>query len=223
MGIFTQSAEKKRAKEIQQEAKELTKELVGRGLDKRTVKKYMDVLEGLVLTAALEREAYIESKKRMASAQGIIDALLADILEMEPEKVRNELARLAVKMIDIFHECTIRKDDLDFASTYGYINRATKEYVASGRLMLQSELENLLHMVSEVDEWEEPDFCAFAFFCKYGKREELADVENSQRNDMMLEYYKEQFWDAFEKELMSVGMTGRLEKWIEEKVKKEIR
>ena len=219
MGIFTQSTEKKRVKEIQQEAKELTKELVSRGMDKRAVKNYMDVLEGLVLAAALQREAYIESKKRMASVQIIIEALLVDIMEMEPEKVRRELARLTVKMTDIFHECTIRKDDLDFSSTYDYINRATKEYEGTQRLMLQSELENLLHMVSEVEEWEEPDFCALALFCQYGPREDLADIENSQRNEMLLRYYKGQFWDDFEKELVAVKMTERVENWIEEQVK----
>lgn len=222
MGIFTQSAEKKREKEIQQEAKELTKELVSRGMDKRTAKHYMEVLEGLILAAVLQRDAYIESKKRMATAQIVIEALLVDITERESAKVRGELARLAVNLTDIFHECTIRKDDLDFASTYAYINRAAREYEGSQHLMLQSELENLLHMVAEVDEWEEPDFCALALFCKYGPREELADIENSQRNDMLLRYYEGQFWDDFEKELATVMMTERVKNWIDEKVKKEI-
>ena len=223
MGIFTQSAEKKREKEIQHEAKELTKELVCRGMDKRTAKHYMEVLEGLILAAVLQRDAYIESKKRMATAQIVIEALLVDITERESAKVRGELARLAVNLTDIFHECTIRKDDLDFASTYAYINRAAREYEGSQRLMLQSELENLLHMVAEVDEWEEPDFCALALFCKYGPREELADIENSQRNDILLEYYKEQFWNAFKNELETVRMTEQVEQWIAEKIKKEIR
>ena len=223
MGIFTQSAEKKRAKEIQQEAKELSKELVSRGMDKRTAKKYMEILEDLVFTAVLQRDAYIESKKRMATGRSVIEELLADITTKEPAKMRSELEKLAVNLTDIFHECTIRKDDLDFASTYDYIKRAAKEYESSQRIMLQSELENLLHMVVEVEEWEEPDFCALALFCKNGPREDLADIENSQRNEMLLNYYEEQFWEAFERELAMVNMTERVEKWIEEKIKKEIR
>jgi len=87
---------------------------------------------------------------------------------------------------------------------------------------LQSELENLLYIVGEIEEWEEPDFCALALFCKYGHREDLADIENSQRNEMLLRYYKGQFWDDFEKELAAVKMTERVEKWIEEKVKQEV-
>ncbi|MBR3769915.1 MAG: hypothetical protein IKL06_05225 [Lachnospiraceae bacterium] len=222
MGIFGQSAEKKREKEIQQEAKGLTKELVAGGMDKRTAKNYMEVVESLLLEAVIQRDTYIESKKRMEEGQRIIEIILEDISEREPAKVRGELAKLAVNLTDIFHECTIRKDDLDFASTYGYINRAAVNYDGTERLMLQSELENLLHMVSEIDEWEEPDFCALALFCKYGPREDLADIENSQRNEMLLKYYRGQFWDDFEKELAAVKMTERVEKWIEGKVKQEV-
>ena len=223
MGIFGQSAEKKREKVIQQELKELAKELTSSGMDKRAVKNYMEVLENLVLEALLQRDSYIESKRRMEAGQGIIELILEDITEREPAKVRGDLARLAMNLTDIFHECTIRKDDLDFASTYGYINRAATNYDGTERLMLQSELENLLHMVSEIEEWEEPNFCALALFCKYGPREDLADIENSKRNEMLLKYYKGQFWDDFEKELAAVKMAERVEKWIEDKVKQEVR
>lgn len=222
MGIFGQSAEKKREKEIRQEAKELSKELINAGLDKRAVKNYLDVLQELMIAACLQRDAYVTSKKRMSAGLVIIEELLNDISGKEPAKVRGELARLAIDLTDIFHECTIRKDDLDFASTYTYINRATKEYDGTNRLMLQSELENMEHMIGEIVEWDEPDFCALALFCKYGNRDDLADIENGQRNEMLLRYYKGQFWDDFEKELAVAGMVARVHNWIEEKVKQEV-
>jgi len=222
MGLFGQSAEKKREKEIRQEAKELSKELINAGLDKRAVKNYLDVLQELMIAACLQRDAYVTSKKRMSAGLVIIEELLNDIAGKEPAKVRGELARLAIDLTDIFHECTIRKDDLDFASTYTYINRATKEYDGTNRLMLQSELENMEHMIGEIVEWEEPDFCALALFCKYGNRDDLADIENGQRNEMLLRYYKGQFWDDFEKELAVAGMVERVHNWIEEKVKQEV-
>ena len=222
MGIFGQSAEKKREREIRQEIKELARELINAGMDKRAVKNYLDVLQELVLAACLQRDAYVTSKKRMSAGLLIIEELLADIAAKEPAKVRGELARLAIDLTDIFHECTIRKDDLDFASTYTYINRATKEYDGSNRLMLQSELENMEHMIGEIVEWEEPDFCALALFCKYGNRDDLADIENGQRNGMLLRYYKGQFWDDFEKELAVIGKVERVQNWIEEKVKQEV-
>ncbi len=222
MGIFGQNAEKKREKEIRQEAKELIKELINAGMDKRAAKNYLEVLQELVLAACVQRDAYVVSKKRMSAGLVIIEELLTDIAAKEPAKVRGELARLAVDLTDIFHECTIRKDDMDFASTYTYINRATKEYEGADRLMLQSELENMEHMIGEIVEWEEPDFCALALFCKYGNRDDLADIENGQRNEMLLRYYRGQFWDDFEKELAAIGMIERVQNWIEEKVKQEV-
>lgn len=219
MGIFGRSAEKKRAKAIHQEAKELMKELVNAGMDKRTVKNRLEVLEELAAAACTQRENYIESKKRMASGQMIMENLLDEIAGKEPGKVREQLTKLAGELSDVFHECTIRKDDKDFVTTYTYISRAAKEYEGTDRLMLQSELENLLHLVKEVIEWDEPDFCALAFFCKYGNRAELPDIENCQRNEMLMQYYCEQYWDKFEKELTAAGMEKRVKEWIEEKVK----
>lgn len=222
MGIFGQNAEKKREKEIRQEAKELTKELINAGMDKRAAKNYLEILQELVIAACAQRDAYVVSKKRMSAGLTIIEDLLKDITEKEPAKVRGELARLAIDLTDIFHECTIRKDDMDFSSTYTYVNRAAKEYEGTDRLMLQSELENLEHMIGEIVEWEEPDFCALALFCKYGNRDDLADIENGQRNEMLLRYYRGQFWDDFEKELVPIGMIERVQNWIEEKVKQEV-
>jgi len=222
MGIFDQSAEKKREKEIRQDAKELAKELINAGMNKRTLKNYLDVLQELIITACQQRDAYVTSKKRMAAGLVIIEELLSDIVGKDPAQVRGELARLAIDLTDIFHECTIRKDDLDFASTYTYINRATKEYDGTNRIMLQSELENMEHMIGEIVEWEEPDFCALALFCKYGNRDDLADIENGQRNEMLLRYYRGQFWDDFEKELATIGKAERVQNWIEEKVKQEV-
>lgn len=222
MGIFGQNAEKKREKEIRQDAKELTKELINAGMDKRAAKNYLEVLQELLLAACVQRDTYVISKKRMSAGLVIIEDLLTDIAVKEPAKVRGELARLAIDLTDIFHECTIRKDDMDFSSTYAYINKATKEYDGTERLMLQSELENMEHMIGEIVEWEEPDFCALALFCKYGNRDDLADIENSQRNEMLLRYYRGQFWDDFEKELAAIGMVERVQNWIEEKVKQEV-
>lgn len=221
MGIFGQSVEKRREKEIRQEAKELVKELIYAGMDKHTAKNYMLVLENMLIAACAQRDVYIESKRKMASGQVIMEELLADIVQMEPQAVREKLAKLADELMDIYHECTIRMDDMDFISTHTYINRAAKTYDGTERIMLQSELENLLHMVSEIIEWEEPDFCALALFCKYGNRMDLADIENGQRNEMLMRYYRGQYWDDFERELVTIGMEERVKNWIDEKVKQE--
>lgn len=247
MGLFGQSAEKKREKEIRQGAKELTKSLISAGMEKRTAKNAMELLQEVVLTACIQREGYCVSKRKMVSGLVFIRELLHDmqtessvkpesvtqqeksmsqegIVQIEEaEKIQGQLARLVTEFADVYHECTIRKDDMDFADTYAYINRMAQEYNAADRLMLQSELENLEHMICEIAEWEEPDFCALAYFCKFGNRNELADIENSQRNDMLLQYYHEQYWDNFEKELAAVDRTESVQTWVEAQLAKKDR
>lgn len=226
MGLFGQSAEKKREKEIRQGAKELTKSLISAGMEKHTAKNEMTLLQEVVIMACAQHDGYYVSKEKMTSGLVLIRELLHDmrtediVQTVNVEKIRSRLANLAAELTDIYHECTIRKDDMDFADTYAYINRMAQEYGVADRLMLQSELENLEHMICEIAEWEEPDFCALAYFCKFGNRSDLADIENNQRNDMLLQYYHEQYWDNFEKELTAVGRTESVRTWIEAQLAK---
>ena len=182
MGLFNQSIEKKREKEIRREAKEISKELAAFGMDKKATKEYLEVFQELLIDACLQKDCYVCSKQQMAECRLLIDTLLPDIAKKEANEVCSQLKQLVVLLQGIYHECTIRRDDLDFASTYAYIKKTAQEYDGSDRLMLQSELENLLHVVEETLEWEAPDFCALACFCKYGNRSDLAEIENHQRN-----------------------------------------
>ena len=211
MGLFNQSTEKKREKEIRREAKEISKELAAFGMDKKATKEYLEVFQELLIDACLQKDCYVCSKQQMAECRLLIDTLLPDIAKKEANEVCSQLKQLVVLLQGIYHECTIRRDDLDFASTYAYIKK-------TARLMLQSELENLLHVVEETLEWEAPDFCALACFCKYGNRSDLAEIENHQRNEMIMRFYREQFWDGFERELEDCGVKERVTDWIKEKL-----
>lgn len=220
MGLFGQSAEKKREKEIRQGAKELTKSLISSGMEKRTAKNAMELLQEVVIMACVQHEGYCVSKRKMAAGLVLIREMLGEMQTKDAAQIKKCMEELAAEFTDVFHECTIRKDDMDFADTYTYINRAAKEYESADRLMLQSELENMEHMICEIIEWEEPDFCALAYFCKFGNRSDLADIENSQRNDMLLQYYHEQYWDDFETALTTVGRTESVQTWIEAQLAK---
>ena len=218
MGLFNQSIEKKREKEIRREAKEISKELAAFGMDKKATKEYLEVFQELLIDACLQKDCYVCSKQQMAECRLLIDTLLPDIAKKEANEVCSQLKQLVVLLQGIYHECTIRRDDLDFASTYAYIKKTAQEYDGSDRLMLQSELENLLHVVEETLEWEAPDFCALACLCKYGNRSDLAEIENHQRNEMIMRFYREQFWDGFERELEDCGVKERVTDWIKEKL-----
>ena len=91
-------------------------------------------------------------------------------------------------------------------------------YNNSQCLMLQSELENLLHLLGEVRDWDEPDFCALVYFQRYGDRNELGELANCLRNEMLIRFYREKYWESFEQELKAIGMEKVVEAWIKEKV-----
>ena len=65
MGLFNQSTEKKREKEIRREAKEISKELAALGMDKRVAKEYLEVFQELLIDACLQKDCYVYSKQRI--------------------------------------------------------------------------------------------------------------------------------------------------------------
>lgn len=219
MGLFSQNMEKKRAKEIKHDIKELSKTLVHAGMDYAKVKAYLDVLFKVMLEACIQQEKYVQSKRNMKEMEILLLEMLSEFDRAYREKVCEQLKQMLNLFDDVYHECTIRQDDGDFASTCAYIKKTALQYEESNQLMLQSELENLLHVVEETIEWEAPNFMALAYFCIYGNRDDLADIENKQRNEMIMRFYKEQFWNEFSEELHGCGEEPQLISWIEEKLK----
>ena len=218
MWIFKQSAEKKRENVIRQEAKDLMKQLVEAGMNRQTAKKGMEELSALVTVAYQQNKVYAKSKTQIAFSMMLIEKLMEEMRKKDAENIRERLKKLSNVLAEVFHECTIRRDDTDFTDTCTYIKNMSTVYDSAQSLIMQSELENLLHLLSEVKEWEEPDFCALAFFLKYGERRELGELANCLRNEMLLRFYRERYWDAFERELTAIGMEKAVEAWIKEKV-----
>lgn len=220
MGLFSQSLDKKREKEIRRDIKELSKELVAAGMDKKAVREYLDVFQELLTDACRQKNAYLQSRQKMSECRQLICELLSDFPKNTEAEVRRQLAVLEALLAGICHDCTIREDDMDFTATCSYVRKMVQNYEKDSRLMLQSELENLLHVIEEVLEWEEPDFCALACFCRYGSRSDLAELENHQRNEMIVKFYREQFWNGFERELEACGKEAHMTGWIKEKLQK---
>lgn len=130
------------------------------------------------------------------------------------KEIKERLKKLVSVLGEVFHECTIREDDIDFKLTCDYFNNVAKAYKVSGRLMLQSELENLHYLLADILQWEAPDFLALAYFCKFGDKSKLGEFSNNQRNEMLLKYYNEKYWNEFERKLLEVGMKETVERWI---------
>ena len=218
MGIFRQSVEKKREKLIQKEAKAFVKKLTLAGMDRKTAKNRMEMLSSLVTEGYYQNKVYAKSKVQIGFAMMLIEKLMEEMHKKDVQTIRERLKKLSSVLGEVFHECTIREDDMDFSVTCTYIKSMAEIYDDVQCVIVQSELENLLHLFTEVKEWEEPDFCALAFFLKYGKKSELGELANCLRNERIIHYYREQYWDNFEGELSAVGMKEEIELWIKEKV-----
>ncbi len=221
MWIFGQSIEKKQERAIRKEAKVLMKQLIEAGMNRQEAKTEMEKLLFLVMEACRQSKAYEKSKNQILFAQMLIEKLVEEVLSINAEnevnsreEVREKLKKLTSVLAKVFHECTIREDDTDFKMTCDYFNNVAENYDDSQRFMLQSELENLHYLLSEILQWEAPDFCALAYFCKFSDKSELGEVSNEQRNKMLLKYYKEEYWNEFERRLLAIGMKETVEVWI---------
>ena len=218
MWIFGQSIEKKREKVIRQEEKDFVKQCVAAGMNRQTARNGMEMLSSLVIEGYQQNKIYAKSKTQIGFAMMLIEKLMEEMQKKDEVNVQERLKKLTSVLAEVFHECTIRKEDADFADTCAYIKSMSAAYNNSQCLMLQSELENLLHLLGEVRDWDEPDFCALAFFLKYGERSELGELANCLRNEMLIRFYRERYWDAFEQELTAIGMEKAVEVWAKEKV-----
>ena len=210
MGLFDFSEEKKRAKEIRKEGKVLRKELLSAGLEKKMLDVFLEEFLVCLEAACIERDKYKNARGHMKSCMDIIDEILSQMREMSVDTCKAKLSELLSDLPLVFHPCLIRTDDIDFATTLSFMKNKIPVYCAEDRLMMQSELENLKAVFSDAVEWNAPEFLSLAYFLRHGKSELLSDMENSQRNNYMENYYKEQFWDQNVEWIEKAGMLEKV-------------
>lgn len=213
MGLFDVSEEKKRAKEIKKEGKILRKWILLSGLDKKQVDSFMDEFLLCVEQGINHQENYRSAKAHMQACLSDIDEILPEMRELSLEICKAHLYKILDHLPYVYHECLIRRDDLDFESTLNYMKERVPLYKSEDRLMMQSELENLKAVFDDTMLWSAPDFMALAYFLRHKEREELADLENSQRNHYIESIYKEEFWSENARLLEQARVLEEVEKF----------
>lgn len=208
--FFDRSGNSKRRRELKSELKELQKALVAAGCDKaEAAGRCRELGEALELGGEL-RDSYVAARGHLSQARERIPRLLDCMGQSPVDEVEKSLQSLMTDLEQVYHDCSIREDDGDFASTVRSLKKLTEQYAgsvaqaktAAGRvfpaIMLRSELENLKAVLDDAAAWSAPDFLALAYFFGHEDRALLRDMENEQRNGYVYEYWTERFGQPFE-------------------------
>jgi len=221
MGLFDVSEEKKRAKEIKKEGKTLRKWVLLSGLEKKQVDAFMDEFLACVELGICQQDNYRAAKAHMKACLSVIDKILPEMRELPVEACKAQLQSILNDLPVVYHECLIRKEDLDFESTLNYMKKKVPIYTSEDRLMMQSELENLKAVFDDTILWDAPDFVALAYFLRHKESAQLSDLENSQRNSYIERVYKEEFWNGNAKLLEQARVLEEVEKFTVDMLARE--
>ena len=122
--------------------------------------------------------------------------------ESPMQEVKDSLNELICDLDLVYHDCSIREDDLDFQSTIVCLKDLVMKFGegsdAMASIMLRSELENIKAVLDDISVWSAPDFYALAYFYLHEDSIKLRDMENEMRNRYVADYYQTNFTEHFE-------------------------
>lgn len=215
---------RRKSKDLKNELKQLKKDMISAGCEKAAVTNYIKEFgEALELGNSLQTE-YEAAGEHLRQARESIRKLLDCMGESPASEVQESLLALVKDLDQVYHDCSIREDDLDFKSTISSLKQMVtakppQEYSADGggmsAIMLRSELENIQSVLDDTAGWNAPDFLALAYFCLHEDKDALKEMENEQRNRYVLTYLKEHFMDTFLRECGKAGMGVKAKKLVQ--------
>ena len=117
-----------------------------------------------------------EQTKRVQEDAQLMEHMLTTAQSVDGKEFGRLLKDLRQMQNSFDHEFLVSKEDQEFHSTYDTILRlGTKALNAPDqKLLLQSEIENLLALLKENLEKEEPEITALTFYYQFGSDQELA-------------------------------------------------
>ncbi len=226
MGFAERAAARRKSKDLKNELKELQKQiLAGAGGDKAKLAADMKELGAAIELGAQLAEDYARARAHLGEAQASIVRLLDCMAETPAAEVQRSLHTLMGELEQIYHDCAIREDDLDFRSTFASLKRLSANYgeqtPGMERVMLRSELENVKAVLDDTVGWEAPDFLALGYYCTREGRDTLRDMENEQRNQFVLRYWKEHLLDALMEQCSRSGALERMQELLQKYIPTE--
>ena len=216
MSFGEKSVSRKKSKELKKELKQLKKELLSAGGEKSSVSTSVkEFWEAIELGDSLQTE-YEKSRTYLRIARESIPRLLDCMGESPEPEVLESLNTLVERLDKVYHDCSIREDDLDFQSTMKSLKQMIVEKGSgadsSGMsgIMLRSELENIKAVLDDAAGWMAPDFLALAYYFLHEEKDALREMENEKRNSFVFAYFREHFMDDFEQECEKAGLLQKI-------------
>ncbi len=201
--------QRQKKKELREEIRQMRKQLLAAGCDKGNVNELLKEFEAALELGERLKTDYEDSRHHLEQAMKLIERLLTYMGEASAEEIKKELQELVQELELVYHDCSIRRDDADFASTLQCLKGAAAEFGSDtarvSAIMLRSELENIQAVLREAGEWSAPDFFALGYYVLHEDRTALGEMENGQRNDCVADYLKEHFSERFAAELRRAG------------------
>lgn len=221
MGFRERVAARKRSKDLKNELKELQKHILATiGGDKAQLSNDLKEFHASMELGAALYADYAEAKEHLKQAQMLLAKLLERMGVSSAAEVRENLKELIRHLEGVYHDCSIRKDDLDFQSTFRSLKQMVEKYseatVGMQAIMLRSELENVKAVLDDASGWKTPDFLALAYYYLHADKDLLKDMENEQRNQFVLAYFKNEFMDELMGQFYRAGKEPEVRALIKE-------
>lgn len=136
-----------------------------------------------------------EQTKRVQEDAQLMEHMLTTAQSVDGKEFGRLLKDLRQMQNGFDHEFLVSKEDQEFHSTYDTILRlGMKALNASDqKLLLQSEIENLLALLKENLEKEEPKIEALTFYYQLGSDQELAQLPPAEKLEKITYFYEHEF------------------------------
>ena len=225
MNFGERAAARRKSKELKNELKDLRKDFLGVGYDKTLVANLLKEFQDTVELADTLQSDDVEAGEHLRQAREAIMKLLDCMGESPVPEVQASMDTLIADLEQVYHDCSIREDDIDFQSTIQCLKQMVAEVAKQGdafgtggmqAIMLRSELENVKAVLDDAAGWRAPDFLALAYYFLHEDKDNLKEMENDQRNQYVLTYLKENYMDDFLYKCKRAGIEERIQVLMQE-------
>lgn len=185
--------------------------LLATGCDRNKLKQWQKKYDRFVKQQPQVREKYQRDRASTARVDELAQRMEKLLVQKEPldregERVFSDSFKELKRLRNTFdNEFLISGEDKEFHSTYDSILRLGMKALEleDQRLILQSEVENLLSLLKENLMRDKPDLAALCFFYQEHTDQELVSLPPSERLARIDQVYREEFYQPIEELLLT--------------------